>query len=120
MTNGSVVGRPSSVVLRSLSFVFRPSSFVAIVAVLAFVQIGSSNLDRYFNKQMNDHRCGWNERGEQSGGADAGELRPQLSGLVSPLRTDVPATLYLAPGKTRRYGPARSSCPLLKSETSPS
>lgn len=75
-------------------------SAIALAVLLLLTWVGFANIDRYFNKQMNDGSV-WMEMGgvDKAVGELMASSSPGYRLLVDPKYLNVPATAYLAPGK---------------------
>jgi hypothetical protein len=106
---------PAASLLSSRSGLLAPRicrSAIALAVALLLIWVGFSNVNRYFNQQMNDTSV-WLEMGganEAVGKLLAG-YDPSTRVFVSSDRTNVPASLYLAPDKSASIWPGSQALP---------
>jgi 4-amino-4-deoxy-L-arabinose transferase-like glycosyltransferase/sugar lactone lactonase YvrE len=87
-------------------------SAIALAVILLLAWAGFTNVDRYFYKQVNDASV-WMEMGgaNEAVGKLLATYDTNTRVFVSPDRTNVPATLYLAPGKSAEIWPGSFALP---------
>ena len=87
-------------------------SAIALAVILLLTWAGFTNVDRYFNRQVNDASV-WMEMGgaNEAVGKLLASYDSNTRLFVSPDRTNVPAALYLAPGKSADIWPGSFALP---------
>ena len=87
-------------------------SAIALAVILLLTWVGFTNVDRYFNKQVNDASV-WMEMGgaNEAVGKLLASYDSNTRLFVSPDRTNVPASLYLAPDKSAGVWPGSFALP---------
>ncbi|MEP6775204.1 MAG: glycosyltransferase family 39 protein, partial [Chloroflexota bacterium] len=87
-------------------------SAIALAVILLLTWVGFTNVDRYFNKQVNDASV-WMEMGgaNEAVGRLLASYDANTRLFVSPDRTNVPASLYLAPDRPAGVWPGSFALP---------